>query len=157
MSDIIKFLRHEDTDFKGRKLKELWALSPEEMENSHDVIQWMFPSDIPSKHHDQSPVLTDEQVNTMWRDPVIRDSIGTSCIVFSQFLSKTKPDWLTPRNHNFLRITRVLRCLWNMRMGEEYLRWRTFAHMVWDKNRDVVGAQTIGYWMHAHDDTFLKS
>ena len=114
MADIIKFLRHEGPDFKGRTLKDLWKFEASQIEHSHDVIQWLFPSDIPSKHHNQSPILTPEQVNTMWRDEIIRSSIITSSLFFDRFLTETTPDWVTPKNHNFLRITRVIRCMWNM-------------------------------------------
>lgn len=157
MSDIIKFLRHEGQDFKGRTLRELWELDADEMENSHDVIQWMFPSDIPSKHHTASPVLTEEQVNTMWRDPIIRDSIMFSCFMFAQFLAQTKPSWIHKHNHNYLRITRVLRCLWNMRLGEEYLRWRDFAKRLYHEYPSQVTKETFDYWMNAHNDELLKA
>jgi hypothetical protein len=138
-------------------LRDLWSLDDDQMEHSHDVIQWMFPSDVPSTHHSHAPVLTDEQVYTMWRDPIIRDSIKSSASRYVQFLMATLPNWLHVMDHNYLRITRVLRCLWIMRMGDEFLRWRDMCDKMYQGFPERIPEKTYHYWMNAHNDETFKA
>lgn len=70
-SHIIRFLRDEVKDYKGRTLAEMQLLPDYKLDHSHDVIQWMFPTDIPSKHFPNAPVLTDEDITLIKADPII--------------------------------------------------------------------------------------
>ena len=102
----------------GRLFEDIMAFTDEEMESTHDYIQWIFPVPEPSKWQPQSPVLTEEDLE-MFRGvgaPTGRKFRAT--LMFMRFLSNNE-HWRTPGNHNLLRITRVLRFLTLVDMSEE--------------------------------------
>ena len=47
--DIIAFLSNDGEDFKGRRLSDIWSMSDQEIEATHDFIQIVFPLDEPSQ------------------------------------------------------------------------------------------------------------
>ena len=51
--DLYKFLKNEEKDFQGRFLTDIWSFTDNEIEDSHDFIQLIFPLDKPSEalHH----------------------------------------------------------------------------------------------------------
>jgi hypothetical protein len=126
---IIAFYRHQGTDDKGRTLKQLWEFSNEQIEKSHDFIQWLFPLPEPSNHNLNAPILDNDTIDIFKRDRVLRKNLARSYVYFINFLGFrikvengqveiardelmfeiAKKVWLRPRSHNFLRITRVIR------------------------------------------------
>lgn len=61
--------------------------------------------------------------------------------------------WLTLRNHNYLRITRILKFL--VRIGQAPLArafWRALAEVA-RRHRGVIGGETISFWRHAATST----
>lgn len=155
MADIIEFLRGNGTDFKGRMLRSLVAATDEELERSHDYIQWMFPSDIPSQCNDHAPVLTPEQIAVLRADVVVLQNIELNLLRMLQFYANE--DWITPRNHNFLRITRILRCLWLSGLVERYHQFQTALDRIYSKHSETIGERTRQFWKNANNDDFFKT
>ena len=71
-SRIINFLRGSATDYLARKLTELQNLPDHQLERCHNVVQWMFPTDIPSKFYQDAPVLTPEDIETIQNEMLDR-------------------------------------------------------------------------------------
>jgi hypothetical protein len=57
--------------------------------------------------------------------------------------------WLTPHNHNFLRITRILKCLCLTGLKAEAAAFFTALQFVYTSYADVIGEETLGYWQAA--------
>lgn len=155
MPDVIDFLNGKGTDFKGRMLRSMVDASDDELEQSHDYIQWMFPSDISSKHSEYAPVLTAGQVARLRNDNEALQNIELSLLRMLQFYSNE--DWVTPRNHNFLRITRILRCLWLAGLVERYHQFQTALDRIYAKHSDIIGERTYQFWKNANNDDFFKA
>lgn len=47
----MNFLKGKTRDHRGRTVDDLLKLTPDEMENDHDWIQWAFPISTPSEHN----------------------------------------------------------------------------------------------------------
>jgi hypothetical protein len=47
--DFITFLTCEGKDFLGRNLQDIWGFSDEEIEQTHDFVQVVFPINKPSR------------------------------------------------------------------------------------------------------------
>lgn len=78
-------------------------------ESNHDFIQWTYPTDEPSKFNDNAPVLTKEFTELFIKDLEI-DINPRLFQRFREFIENT--DCLSlPFNHNYLRFSRVLRCI----------------------------------------------
>ena len=107
-------------------LSDYSAFDDRTMEDRHDFIQWMFPLDSPSAFNPDAPLLTDEDRAAFHCDKVLQESMRRSLDRFLAFLGleigsdattrrgvnfqKRVAVWNNP-NHNWLRITRMLKSL----------------------------------------------
>ena len=155
-SQIIKFLRDEVKDYKGRTLYEMQSLPDYKIERTHDIIQWMFPTDIPSQHNPNSPVLTEEDIATMKTDLTVQAAIQTSLTRMIWFYEKNDY-WISQKNHNFLRITRILRCLWLAGMKNDYVCFQKALDDIFTDYSEIIGEETFLYWKNANNDEFMKN
>ena len=156
LSRIIKFLRDEAKDYKGRTLWEMQCLSDYKIDRSNDVIRWMFPIDIPSKlYPDVAPVLTKEDVERMEKDQIVQSAIQTSLTRMIVFYEHNDY-WVTMRNHNFPRITRILRCLWLAGMKHDYVCLQKALDEVYTEYPDIIEEETFYYWKNANNKDFLE-
>ena len=153
-SDIIKFLRSEGKDHKGRTLISMLALTNAELEKTHDVIQWLFPSDIPSEAYPFAPILTAEDIKDLQGEDV--SSALTMCLERMIYFYESDNQWITIYNHNFKRLTRMLRCLWLAGMKHDYVSLQKALDDVFIENPDIVGERTYLYWKNANNDSFMK-
>jgi hypothetical protein len=154
-SHIIKFLRDESKDNRGRTLFEMQSLPDYKLSQSNDIIQWMFPTDIPSKRHPNTPVLTEEDIEIIKKDPIIQSAIQTSLARMIWFYEKNDY-WITMKNHNFLRITRILRCLWLAGMKHDYVCFQKTLDDIYSDYHDIISEETFYYWKNANNKEFLE-
>lgn len=115
---ILDFLSDEGKDFKGRTYTEMVNCSDEEMEQCHDQIQHMFPLHEESKFADTYPLINKKIIEVAKRKSIIMFNllIATNRMEeffgIGEFEDKEKWKlWCKNRNHNLLRITRIIRCL----------------------------------------------
>ena len=124
-SKIIRFYENRVSDNHGRFLTTMQHYNHEQLENIHDYIQWMFPSSIMSAVNKSAPILKQKDVIYIKNSEKIKENMRISLMVITDFLGLAKDynenkffikndrikKWLTPTNHNFLRISRILRSL----------------------------------------------
>src|SRR5579884_3099361 len=127
MSPLINFYRGTAPDSEGRMLQEIWAWSDQELEAVHDFIQWLFPLPEPSRFNPDAPLLTPEDVAAFRTDdrlranlrrsferiltfPGLAETPGGQVVEGPNFAARTPDVWSVP-NHNWLRVTRILRSL----------------------------------------------
>lgn len=85
-----------------------------ELEKCHGYIQWLFPLKEPSAYIPNAPLVTQETLDdflefkTIVHDRMI--SAATRMIEF-YFYCNDWDKWVTLYNHNFLRITRIIKSL----------------------------------------------
>jgi hypothetical protein len=119
MSQVIEFYQGEGRDSEGRTLEEIWGMSDEELMHSHDVIQWLFQLNQESAFNPDAPILTSNDIVLFRLSPQLRENTLTSFHRFLAVLGLSFGDgqvqetkdvglWAGP-NHNWLRITRILR------------------------------------------------
>lgn len=154
-SRIIRFLRNQGTDHKGRTLKQIRDLPDHKIEREHDIIQWMFPTDLPSSHCKDAPTLTDEDIERIKEDTLIQDNIEESLDRMIRFYEKNDY-WITQKNHNFLRITRILRCLWLSNRIHDYVCLSRVLDDIYIYYHEIIGEETYYYWKYANDREYLK-
>ena len=99
----------------------------EELEFVHDYIQWLFPLSDASAFNPDAPILTDEDIAAFAAEPALRANLAKSferilrffgltqdasgaVVEADNFASRIVDIWEAP-NHNWLRITRILRSL----------------------------------------------
>jgi len=128
-SRIIGFYSGTEPDHRGRYLHEIQAWPYDQLEAVHDYIQWLFPLPEPSGFNVAAPVLNLESIQEFRTRPDLQEKLRVSFLRMINFyglearsgeqITVTRAPnfaakatvWLSPGNHNHLRITRILRCL----------------------------------------------
>lgn len=113
MSPIVRFHAGDAPDGRGRWLADIQGWDDGRLESVHDYIQWLFPLPEPSGFNPGAPLLTAEDIAAFHREPALRAALLASWQRMQRFykLPDGAAHWLTPGNHNMLRLTRILRCL----------------------------------------------
>jgi hypothetical protein len=135
---LLRFYDGTGTDDRGRRLEDIWSWEHPQLEAVHDFIQWMFPTRRPSGVNPLAPLITDEVQQAFARSVRLRNRLRQSLIVMLDFygferceteegpsvargphFERRSRNWLSPGNHNHLRITRMLRSLRLLGLSEE--------------------------------------
>jgi hypothetical protein len=126
--DLVAFYRGEAADYQGRTLQVIWGWDDRRLEDRHDYIQVLFPLPEPSHFNARAPLLDGATLARFRTDDVIRKNLlqsfwvmlrfygfrldePTSEVVEADNFAERALEWLSPGNHNHLRITRILKCL----------------------------------------------
>jgi Opioid growth factor receptor (OGFr) conserved region len=165
MSRLLNFYDGTGTDAEGRRLEEIWSWDDGELEAVHDFIQWLFPLPEPSRFNPDAPLLTEEDSTAFRGDERLRANLRRSFERILAFLGLAlsadgkvvegpnfagrAPDvWAYP-NHNWLRITRILRSLRLLGLEDAaralYERLAEFHR----GQRFPIAADTFQYWSEA--------
>ena len=107
---IVLFLEGKMRDYEGRLLKEIWAYDDKNIERIHNFIQWIFPLDEPSRAVPSAPVLFEEEIDEIKKSYLAKDNLIKSKNWFIEFLKRTDA-WVNEKNHNHLRISRMIKSL----------------------------------------------
>jgi Opioid growth factor receptor (OGFr) conserved region len=82
---LIPFYLGEQSDLRGRKIQEIWAWDFEDLECTHDYIQWLFPLNEQSRFNTDAPIINDEIVRSFQSDRRLSDNLLTSFAVMLRF------------------------------------------------------------------------
>lgn len=165
---LLAFYRGEAVDDRGRTIAEVQALDLDALEHTHDYIQWLFPLFERSRVHPEVPVLDEATARRMSEDPEVRATLRRSAEVMLGFYGLriveganglrivAAPDvrerqrvWLTPMNHNYLRLTRILRSLTILGEGELARSLLACLEGIYAEHREEIGAEALAYWTRA--------
>lgn len=145
---VLAFLEGEGPDARGRTIFDVLASDDASLEQAHDFIQWLFPLTEPSGAVPGAPVLTSDQAKA------IQDSVMAQCALaaatdrMERFYRETH-HWLTPADHNHLRITRIIRSLRLLRGDGEADAFRDMILARVEATRAPISARSRGYWTTA--------
>ncbi len=167
-SPILCFYRHQGPDHAGRMLAEIWHWPHASLESHHDVIQWLFPLDNPSRANPGAPVLTEEDITAWQHDSMLRmylrrsfetmldffgfriiNTGGHARVIAASNAVDRQDAWLTPGNHNYLRLTRIMKSL--RLLGEPALAdaLRSALEHLATRHETTIGDETMRYWREA--------
>ena len=126
MSQLLDFYRGTGRDSERRNLSEIWAWDDPQFEYCHDFIQWLFPLDEPSAVNADAPLVTAEDQAAFRSERELQAAMRRSFVRFISFVGLKQTDdgriirgpnfdqrqvvWRY-QNHNWLRITRVIKSL----------------------------------------------
>jgi len=166
-SPLLRFYRHEGPDHRGRSLRDIRAFDTSRLEGTHDFIQWLFPLPEPSGASAHAPILSREDIEAFAAEPALREELLRSLDTMLAFYGLQRSgageavtiargpgyavrsaEWLD-RPHNFLRISRILRCLALLGCRPEARAFLACLEDVVRENGWAVGSDTLGYWRRA--------
>lgn len=168
-SMIVPFYLGEKTDVEGRKIQDIWEWDFEELECSHDYIQWLFPIDEKSHFNPTAPIADDDVIQAFQSDLRLRTNLLRSFSVLLRFYGLVlsgheqakvavirsdnypvrKQEWVNLFDHNYLRITRILKCLMNFGFQKEAQAFYECLKKIYREDGDQIGGETFQYWTHA--------
>lgn len=160
-----RFYSGRGFDANGRTLSEILSWNDNRLETVHDYIQWPEPS----RFNSDAPVLTAEDIQAFLSVAKLRSNllrsfarmlkfygftmgsvqgkvvIGNTRVVFR----RQAEHWLTPQNHNLLRITRILKCLTMLGLREESRAFLAALQEVEEQYPGSIEKSTFRYWKDA--------
>jgi hypothetical protein len=168
MTRLVAFYRGE-ADTEGRRLEEIWSWNDEELEITHDYIQWLFPLAESSQFNADAPLLTDADIAAFQAEPLLRENFrksfermlaffglalaGEGQVVEGPNFAAHVPDvWAVP-NHNWLRITRILHSLTLLGLASLAHAFFDQLEAMYSSRRFPISEETFQYWNEAVDTT----
>ena len=104
---LLSFLQDVGPDHQGRYLSDIWKFSDQQIETTHDFIQWVFPLAEPSGAFPGAPVLEPAEIDLIHKSSPTMN-LENSGQWFIDDLARSK-GWLRSHDHNHLRITRMIK------------------------------------------------
>lgn len=166
-SEIIDFYNGERNK-NGVTIDEVWNYEDSQLEHVHNYIQWLFPIVEPDYWNRDTPKLTQEDIDTFKNSVDLKVKLLISLEVMLEFwglemqynydsvsIFKSKryelksANWQTAKNHNFLRITRVIHSLNDIglrKVSEEFLN--CLMGLV-KESPEKFNSMSVNYWKDA--------
>jgi Opioid growth factor receptor (OGFr) conserved region len=173
-SRIIGFYSGTEPDHRGRYLHEIQAWPYDQLEAVHDYIQWLFPLPEPSGFNVAAPVLNRESIQEFRTRPDLQEKLRVSFLRMINFyglearsgeqITVTRAPnfaakatvWLSPGNHNHLRITRILKCLSLLGLEAEAKAFFDCLSEIYEDEQNkplpAISDETMLYWREAASD-----
>jgi len=167
-STLVAFYRDNGRDHRGRSLSDIHEFDFYELEFNHDYIQWLFPLPEPSGANASAPLLSMEDMAAFESDDSLRSALLQSFELMLEFygldfvggsadvevergasFNERSGLWLTSGNHNFLRISRILRSLTLLGCVSYASAFLECLEGIYAEGPEVIGNTTIGYWRRA--------
>lgn len=159
-------------DDRGRTLEAILAWDDGRLESSHDYIQWVFPTDVPSAVNPTAPLVAGQTVQAFASSSELRGRLRRALDRMLSFygLARSGSDggavaisvddsrfagraanWLRPANHNHLRLSRILRCLWilGLKAEAEALQRCLLIDVAEGPGRNRITRDTREFWSEA--------
>lgn len=164
MSDITRLYNGTGTDNTGRMLQDIWAFNAHDLEYVHDYIQWLFPLQEASRFNPDAPLLTAEDIQAFKSDKMLQQNMQHSFelllgfygfektadgIIKAENFANCADNWITPNNHNFLRITRILKCMTLVGLETESQEFFKSLTQVFNDYANIIGRRTLMFWEQA--------
>ena len=165
---LYAFYSGRGRDDQGRLFEEVLAFSVDELERTHDFIQWLFPLFERSGANPAAPVLDGATASALRSDPALRQQVQRSLQLMLRFyglelttvqgaeriersgtFNERRLIWLTPGNHNFLRLTRILKFLSILQATELLRALLVCLEGIAAEFPGIVSEQTRKYWKDA--------
>jgi hypothetical protein len=164
---IVAFYEGSSPDDRGRFLDDVLRFDDGRLESVHDFIQWLFPLPERSGANPTAPVLDAAAINEFRSRPELRAALRRSLdrmLAFYGFAwdgarvvtSASFPGcsgWLSPGNHNHLRLTRILRSLTVLgELQATRALFQALSDVCHDKRRSgptPISERTFRFWSDA--------
>ena len=144
---LVAFYEGTGRDDHDRSLDDVLHFDDAALEYTHDFIQWLFPLRDRSGANPTAPRLDDAAVAAFRARPELRENLRRS---YDRMVAFYKADlgWLTPGNHNHLRLTRMMLSLRTLGLESEARALHEYVVAQAARHGGVTGA-TLRYWNDA--------
>jgi hypothetical protein len=142
---LVAFYNGAAPDNRGRYLRDILKWPDERLESVHDYIQWLFPLAEPSAFNPSAPTLDAETIAAFHHSDELRENLRASFHRMRDFY-RNDPQWLTPGNHNHLRLTRILKSLRLLGLPEESTEFYQELAAIYREHPEAITQRTFQFW-----------
>lgn len=171
VGELTPFFRGTGMDSECRTLEQILQWEDALLEVCHDYIQWLLPTDEASRFNSDAPILTEEVQALFLTDEPIRQNLRRALGRFLRFLGleftvgheahgggRLRLDkaknferrltmcWRGPANHNWMRLSRALRCLRLVALEEERHALKCFLERLIVEYPGMIHEESIQHW-----------
>lgn len=163
------FLQNKITDNHNRYLRQYWDMDYFELEYRHNYIQFMFPLMEISNFNKKAIILTEDDLLNIYNDKsslyIIQNNMLKSFEVMLNFyglmmgksgqivkasnFDARRKKWIKINNHNYLRITRILKSLMLFGLNDEANNFFNILIQLKDEYPNLINDISIVYWKEA--------
>jgi hypothetical protein len=144
---LVDFYLNNGMDHCGRSLSEILSFNDDQLERTHDYIQWLFPLIEPSFYNAQAPLLDKETIVEFQNNQQLRDNVIIAWMRMMKFYLSY--NWISCGNHNYLRITRILTFLSYCNLRSQLVCLLAFVLNQHIRYPDLISLETTNYWIAA--------
>jgi hypothetical protein len=156
---------------EGYTLDEILGWSFDKLEYVHDYIQWLFPLTERSAFNPKAPILADQQIKLFMNDEKLienliksfklmmrfygfccEDSQGLICVKKAVDHDERISKWLKKNNHNYLRITRILKSLKILGLNNYSEAFLGALNDLYLNHSERISDRTYRFWVEAVND-----
>lgn len=168
-NDLEGFYLHGAGDPAGRTFEQVLQLSDRDLERQHDYIQWIFPTFMRSEVVPESPTLTTEAAISLRASPLTRPRVVAALVRMLEFYGMELDDdleeptitrsadgfarrrsvWMTPGNHNYRRITRMLASLQILDCPQYAVALLDCLSLCYRDHGGLIGSSAMEHWKRA--------
>lgn len=156
-NDLYEFLLGNIQNDSKKSIYDLWYADTYFLEHNHKYMDWMFPLDVKS-NSSTTPIILNKDM--FMGNKEIRKNILISFSVFLKFLGLKYEDgkvirgsnfasrsilWLNWDNHNYKRISRILRCLMLMGCEKEALAFYECLSELYESGYNI-NRESLLHW-----------
>jgi len=169
LNELLAFYKGGLVHPDGYTLEGILAEEDYWLEAIHNYIQWLFPLTRPSEAVPGSPVISQREVKLFLASAELKSKLLLSFQRMLKFYGFTlafdpakhpivvkapnfdirKSNWLTPQNHNYKRITRILESLTLLGLPEMAFLFFTALKELFQDESLTIGWSTYRYWEQA--------
>lgn len=164
---LLAFYRQEKPDLAGRMITDIWQWNYDYLEMKHDYIQWLFPLLEKSQFNLKAPLLNSAIIEEFKTDIQLQKNLLISLQVMFNFyglqvtndhpisINKSpeymtrKKQWISWRNHNYLRLTRILNCLKLLGQVSYAQALLQCLETIYTEESKYITEETWQYWYRA--------
>jgi hypothetical protein len=166
---LLSFYRDAAPNTENRFLHEIWSWDDEKLESVHNYIQWLFPTIQQSGPNPSAPTLNAPAISCFQKEKLLQDNLLKSFkrmltfyglkidennnvlkIVRAPNSSARQAVWLTPSNHNFSRITRIIASLYTLGLKEHAIAFNAIMNdIATHEGKGVTSTSSLSYWQKA--------
>ena len=168
---LLSFYAGNKPDDRGRFLRAIRQWPDDKLEQSHDYIQWLFPLAEQSGFNAEAPILDAKTIREFRSRPELLRNVQTSFrrmlafygmeiqeagelrVTRAASFTERSENWLTPSNHNHLRITRILKSLRLLGLEAEAIAFFDYLADIYRlesaKATPRISEETFTFWQAA--------
>ncbi len=147
-SQLVAFLEGSGTDSRSRRLEDIWQFDDDEIEYTHDFIQWIFPLREASGSNFSAPTLLASEIEVIRSSDQCQQNLETSASWILSFFKRTE-EVVQFANHNHLRVTRIIKSLRLLHSDQLANQFKQEVLTMIQERQALINPVTVAFWLES--------